>query len=447
MINTYNESSLHAQIKDWYLRSGDEVEKKVAGYIVDLVRNDRLIEIQTANFSAIKKKLLKLLPNYKVTLVYPIAQLKWIVQLDENGKLQYRRRSPRIGRPVDLFSELVRLPELISHPHFSLEVLMCELEEIRLADGKGSWRRKGKSISDRKLIKVIEHIKLDSALQILELLPLDIPEPFLARNLAGKLKVNLQSGQRIAYSLRKMGAIKRIGKKGNAYLYRRVRTDFRPGDHYQMLLDRLSESSAVIGKENYYHSVVFVPFVEIDNTQYLLFQKRSDNIRQPGEICFPGGGVDPFKDRKIEDTAIRETREELGISDEKLEIGGYLGVVINPLGALVDVVIGKLNIEDINQIDFNRNEVDQVFLVPLDFFQQNDPEEFRLEYQLHSTIEKENGEEQVLFPAKNLGLPEKYWRTWSGKQRKIYVYKFEDRVIWGLTAEIVRALINRINLQ
>jgi len=255
-INTYNESSLHYQIKQWYMRSGDEPEKEINGFIIDIVRNEQLIEIQTANFSAIKRKLLKLLPHYKVHLIYPIAGIKWICQNDENNNYVYKRKSPRKGKPLDIFSELVRIPELIVNPNFSLEILMVELEEIRCKDGKGSWRRKGNSISDRRLIKVMDSIRFEKAADILTFIPDDLKEPFTTRDLAKELKVSITPSRRIAYSLRKMGLFINVGKRGGAILYRKIRTDFREEEYYQLLLSRLPQNPLVIGKENYFHSIV-----------------------------------------------------------------------------------------------------------------------------------------------------------------------------------------------
>ena len=77
-IGTLNEKPLHAALKAWYAQPGDQLEAKVDGYIIDIVRGDLLVEIQTRNFAAIKRKLLALVPHHPVQLVYPIAREKWI---------------------------------------------------------------------------------------------------------------------------------------------------------------------------------------------------------------------------------------------------------------------------------------------------------------------------------------------------------------------------------
>ena len=79
-IGNLRETALHAALKAWYARPGDEWEAPVAGYFVDLRRGDVLIEIQTRNFSAIKRKLARLLDEYTVRLVHPVAQEKYIVR-------------------------------------------------------------------------------------------------------------------------------------------------------------------------------------------------------------------------------------------------------------------------------------------------------------------------------------------------------------------------------
>ncbi len=78
-INTYNEKPLHAALKQVYALPGDQVEVKVDGYIIDLVRGDLLIEIQTGSFSPLKNKLARLVDTHPLRLVYPVPLEKWIL--------------------------------------------------------------------------------------------------------------------------------------------------------------------------------------------------------------------------------------------------------------------------------------------------------------------------------------------------------------------------------
>ncbi len=214
-----NEHSLHSEIKNWYSLPGDRFEVKIDNFIVDIVREALLIEIQTKNFSAIKKKLTKLLENHEVRLVYPIPQQKWIVHVTESGEIVRRRKSPKKGRFVDLFYELVRTPNLIKEENFSLEVLMIEEEELRCNDGKGSWRRRGISIKDRRLMNVNSKILFKNEKDFLRFLPNYLIKPFTNKEFAKLSGVSINLARKITYCLRKMGAITTSGKKGKELIF------------------------------------------------------------------------------------------------------------------------------------------------------------------------------------------------------------------------------------
>jgi hypothetical protein len=213
------EYSLHSEIKDWYKISGDELEVKVEDFIVDIVRGKLLLEIQTGNFSAIKKKLNKLLLNNQVRLIYPIAKLKWIVHVSKSGEFVRRRKSPKKGKLTDVFYELVHTPSLIKDRNFSLEVLLIEEEELRCNDGRGSWRRRGVSVKDRKLLKVFDHIVFEDSRDFQRFLPKELDGYFTNKVLALKRGISIKLAQKITYCLRKMGEISIAGKKGNELLF------------------------------------------------------------------------------------------------------------------------------------------------------------------------------------------------------------------------------------
>src|SRR4030043_1425471 len=217
------ESSLHSAIKKGYFLEGDKLEDRVDDFVVDIVRGDLLIEIQIANFSAIKPKLSRLLNDHKVRLVYPIPKEKWIIHKSmATGETYGRRRSPKKGRLSDLFNELIRVPSLFSKGNFSVEVLMIEVEEIWRNDGRGSWRRKGASIEDRKLIRVFEGSIFEQKADFLKVLPEDLPDPFSNRNLAESLGIPINQSRKMTYTLRKIGTITCVGKNRNQMLFARA---------------------------------------------------------------------------------------------------------------------------------------------------------------------------------------------------------------------------------
>jgi len=214
------EYSLHVGIKEWYSVLGGQVEVKVDDFIVDVVKDGLLIEIQTRNLSAIKNKLGKLLLTNQVRLVYPIAKVKWIVYVSNSGELVRKRKSPKKGKIIDLFIEMVHLSDLINDKNFSFEVLLIEEEELRSDDGKGSWRRRGVSIKDRKLLKVFDRVVFEDRSDFLKILPDNLGMSFTNRDLAKKMGTSIRLAQKITYCLRKMNALTIDGKKKRELLFR-----------------------------------------------------------------------------------------------------------------------------------------------------------------------------------------------------------------------------------
>jgi len=217
-VGTLNEASLHKSLKDYLSKPGDVFEQKVEGYLIDIVRRETLIEIQTANFAMMRKKLSKLLPTHKILLVHPIAQTKWIVRTKKSGKIVSRRRSPKRGRAEHVFSEILNIPDLISHPNLSLLVLLVELEELWRDDGKGSWTRKHWSIADRVLIQVVSRQVFNSPDDYKQLIPEELPIPFTHKQLAKAMNAPVWLSTRMSYCLRKMGCLRTVGKQGRSLL-------------------------------------------------------------------------------------------------------------------------------------------------------------------------------------------------------------------------------------
>ncbi|MCD6218218.1 hypothetical protein J7L05_10240 [bacterium] len=218
-IGSINERSLHSQIKDWYSLETDDIEVNIGSYIIDIIRGDLLIEIQTGNFTSIRDKLRNLVQSNKVRLVYPISALKWVVRITTEGEEISRRRSPKKGKLSDLFTELVRIPDLVGEDNFSLEVLMIESEDIWCDDGKGSWRRRGASIIDRKLIDVRDSVVFSTRDDFLQFIPRNIEKPFTNKTIADELDMKINVVRKMTYCLRKMGAIEEVGRKGNTLLF------------------------------------------------------------------------------------------------------------------------------------------------------------------------------------------------------------------------------------
>jgi hypothetical protein len=218
-----NEKPLHAALKEWYARPGDRFEVSVAGFVIDVVQGDLLVEIQTGNFASIKSKLVELTDAHQVRLVYPIAQEKWIVKLAKDGSGEVmRRKSPKRGTVEEVFSELVSFPQLLSSPNFSLEVLLIQEEEVRRYEGMRRWRQRGWVTEERRLLEVVERKLFEVPADMGELLPSKLEEPFTTADLAGAIDCRQKLAQKMAYCLRRTGVIEQVGKRGMANLYVRA---------------------------------------------------------------------------------------------------------------------------------------------------------------------------------------------------------------------------------
>lgn len=216
------EYSLHQEIKKYYSITGDRFEVPLGNYIIDILRENLLIEIQTKNFSAIKEKLQILTKTHKVRLVYPLPELRMITYIAKDNKVIYTRKSPRKGVLVDVFRELVMIPEVIGATNFSLEILIINEEEIRCADGKGSWRRRGVSIKERRLLGINSRVLFQNKADFLRLLPESLTDSFTNNELAAKAKIPARVARQITYCYRKCGFIQVVAKRGNAFVFQKT---------------------------------------------------------------------------------------------------------------------------------------------------------------------------------------------------------------------------------
>jgi len=219
-IGLLNEKPLHASLKEWCAQPGDQFEVTVDGFVIDIVRDDLLLEIQTGNFASIKSKLIELVRTYRTRLIYPIAQERWIVKRakDNSGGVT-RRKSPKRGRVEDLFWEIVSFPHLLVNPNFSLEVLLIREEEVRRYEGKRKWRRRGWIIEERRLLEVVDRRLFEKGADLQALLPEKVGESFTTRDLAEAMGIRRQLAQKMAFCLRKVRVIELVGKRGRANLY------------------------------------------------------------------------------------------------------------------------------------------------------------------------------------------------------------------------------------
>jgi hypothetical protein len=216
------ETSLHRCLKSHYARPGAKYEEPLGRYRIDVHNGDELVEIQHGSLAAIRRKIETLVVDYPVRVVKPIVGRKTIIRLDRRGGRELSRRlSPKQGALVDVFDELIYFRNVFPHPQLIVQVPVVDIEETRYP-GHGRrrrWRADDHVVEDQRLVAVRSMVTLQSAADLLTLLPEDLPRPWHTGHLAKQLGIRRHIAQRIAYCLRHMSAAREVGKQGNAKLY------------------------------------------------------------------------------------------------------------------------------------------------------------------------------------------------------------------------------------
>jgi 8-oxo-dGTP pyrophosphatase MutT (NUDIX family) len=154
-------------------------------------------------------------------------------------------------------------------------------------------------------------------------------------------------------------------------------------------------------------AAVLVPVVRRERELTVLFTRRTAHLHDhAGQISFPGGRTEPG-DAGAAETAMRETREEIGLTAERVEVLGELPQYVTVTGYRVTPVVGLVTPPlDLRPDDF---EVAEVFEAPLEFLL--DPANHQRNH--------------VLF---------------DGRERYYYAIPFEKHYIWGATAGMLMNL-------
>lgn len=169
-------------------------------------------------------------------------------------------------------------------------------------------------------------------------------------------------------------------------------------------------------------SAVLLPLIKKDGRYHILFEVRSNKLtHQPGEICFPGGRRESGETSM--QAAIRETCEELLVSESDIQLYGPLDYFLSPAGLRIDAYLGELTNYD---GQFSKDEVSDVFAVPLEFFQNNQPERYYNKIQILPEDD---------FPFDKIPGGRDY--PWAKGKYEVLFYEYDGYMIWGLTAKIL----------
>ena len=249
-IGTYKEKRLHALLKEFYCPDlarhevkltdghlrGDYTEltdlatrRAADRYVADaLTEEGEIVEIQTGGFYPLIKKLHFYLcaTDYRVTVVHPIAHVKWLRWMDaETGELTERRRSPKKGSVKDIARELYWLLPYLAERRLTLCLPLLEIEETRLLDGWGNGGKRGSSRYDRFALALCDEIVLSSPEDYAAafLPPPDrLPAPFTAAEYAKASRLRGRAVYSMLRMLTELGFLSPAEKKGRAGTWTRT---------------------------------------------------------------------------------------------------------------------------------------------------------------------------------------------------------------------------------
>ena len=199
------------------------------------------------------------------------------------------------------------------------------------------------------------------------------------------------------------------------------------------LKNQLNESQPLfIGEETAFRSAVLIPLVQVGEEWHILFEVRSFTMRkQPGDISFPGGRIDPTDPSPMA-AALRETHEELGVDPKTVTIVGELSPYI---ASTSFVIYPFVAIIDYNQIihSYNKEEVEEVFTIPLNWL---------LNYEPYMHLVSVDPTPSPDFPFEKIVNGAQY--QWRARSKEEWFFDYEKYTIWGLTARILKHFIEII---
>src|SRR4051794_6878083 len=153
-------------------------------------------------------------------IVHPVPARRRIVRVDAGGEVVSARPSPKRPTAATIFEGLVSFPTLLSHPHLTVEVLLCKEDHVR-APTPVRGRRYLRDPGERRLVEVLERVELRAPADAAALLP-QLEAPFTTRELAKAMRVPLPLAQKTAACLRALGVFEPVGMRGRAPLYTRA---------------------------------------------------------------------------------------------------------------------------------------------------------------------------------------------------------------------------------
>lgn len=223
-IGTLQEKTIHAILKEYYAPDKSMVEISVGRYVADIFTGSEIMEIQTVHFDSLRKKLECFLPDYPVTVIYPIPRIKYLIWMDtETGECSRPRKSTVNGSVYRAFYELYKIKKYLANPNLHFCFPYLELEEYRLLNGWSRDRKKGSSRYDGIPKALLGEVRIKCTDDYFKLIPPDMPEPFTAAEFGKAVGERKDTAAVVLRIFNYLQVIERCENKGRAYSYQKCK--------------------------------------------------------------------------------------------------------------------------------------------------------------------------------------------------------------------------------
>lgn len=219
-IGTLSEKTLHKVVKNYLEPQLVFQEIKIGSYYADIFKDNKIIEIQTRQFNALRSKLAFFLKDYEVTVCYPTFHKKTINWINSDTLIKEDiRKSPKRGSIYDSFKELYKIKFLLNNPKLKLKLLLIDLEEYRLLNGWSKDKKKGSYRYDQIPVELVEEIDILEKRDYLKFIPDNLSDKFTSKDYSKATKLTLNRAQTALNVLRYLEIIEIIGKDSKSNVY------------------------------------------------------------------------------------------------------------------------------------------------------------------------------------------------------------------------------------
>ncbi len=231
-IGTLAEKSTHAVLKRFYAGNVANEEVRLAGFVADVVRPPmvgaesdglQVFEIQTRGFYSMRRKLEAFLQTAKVTIVYPVVHRSTLSWIDpDSGEVSTPKKTAKVRYGYEIMAELYSIRDFLSHPNLSFRLEFLQVEMYKMLDGFGPDKKVKATKNDGIPKARVFCLSLEEPKDYLYFLPDYLPETFTSAQYAAATRTNPSVANKALTILLQMRLVERVGKVGNAFIYKRI---------------------------------------------------------------------------------------------------------------------------------------------------------------------------------------------------------------------------------